>query len=81
MASTQVWQGLDRRSFFENAILFELKHRSQGDVVRTPAGNLTNWITASQDGEIYLDGYQISLTILRSPYPGQEDLITWLQHV
>lgn len=29
-----VWQGIDRLSFFENAILLELKYRSQGKPIK-----------------------------------------------
>jgi len=34
MFPCQVWQGLDRLSFFENAVLLELKYRSQGKPVK-----------------------------------------------
>jgi len=34
MTICQVWQGIDRLSFFENAILLELKYRSQGTPVK-----------------------------------------------
>ena len=36
MFPSQVWHGLDRQSFFENAILLsDLKHRSQGLPIKT----------------------------------------------
>lgn len=40
MTRCQVWQGIDRLSFFENAILLELKYRSQGNPVKmlSPSG-------------------------------------------
>lgn len=49
MCSTQVWEGLDRQAFFENAILLEVKHPSQGQPVKTPARNVACWMPASQD--------------------------------
>ena len=51
MSPTQVWEGLDRQGFFENAILFELKHRSQGQPVKTPTRNLANCIPTFQREE------------------------------
>ncbi len=51
MSPTQVWEGLDRQGFFENAILFELKHPSQGHPVKTPIRNLANCIPTFQREE------------------------------
>lgn len=44
MPPTQVWEGLDRQGFFENAILLDLEHRSQGQPVKTPPRSLANCI-------------------------------------
>lgn len=51
MSPIQVWEGLDRQAFFENAILFDIKHRSQGQPVKTPARKLANWTPTSQSEE------------------------------
>ena len=42
MTCCQVWQGVDRLEFFENAILLEFKYRSQGHPVKmlSPSGGL-----------------------------------------
>ena len=39
MIQNSVWAGIDRSAFFENAILLELKHRSQGDHVKMQMAN------------------------------------------
>ena len=55
MFPSQVWNGLDRQSFFENAILLsDLKHRSQGPPIKTSR----NEIALSLECPDYENGVQ-----------------------
>ena len=59
MTCFQVWQGVDRLSFFENAILLELKCRSQGKPVKMPSPNIEKNDTLRQESRNFLDDFAL----------------------
>lgn len=59
MTCCQVWQGIDRLSFFENAILLELKHRSQGKPVRMHSRGIERKDPLDQESRNFLDDFAL----------------------
>ena len=59
MTSCQVWQGVDRLGFFENAILLELKYRSQGKPVKMGSPNIEGNDTLRQETRNFLDDFAL----------------------
>ena len=59
MTCFQVWQGVDRLSFFENAILLELKCRSQGKPVKMHSPNIDGNDTLRQESRNFLDDFAL----------------------
>ena len=59
MTSCQVWQGVDRLGFFENAILLELKYRSQGKPVKMDSPNIEGNDTLRQETRNFLDDFAL----------------------
>ena len=59
MTCFQVWQGVDRLSFFENAILLELKARSQGKPVKMHSPNIDGNDTLRQESRNFLDDFAL----------------------
>lgn len=68
MPHCPVWQGIDRLSFFENAILLELKYRSQGKPVtmRSAGGsddlglrNIEGKNQLTQESRDFLDNFAL----------------------
>lgn len=55
----QVWQGIDRLSFFENAILLELKYRSQGTPVKMHAPSIERNDPLDQESRDFLDDFAL----------------------
>ena len=59
MTCCQVWQGVDRLAFFENAILLELKYRSQGKPVKMDSPNIEGNDTLRQEVRNFLDDFAL----------------------
>jgi hypothetical protein len=59
MTCYQVWQGIDRLSFVENAILLELKYRSQGKPVKTHSPSIERKDLLGQDSRDFLDDFAL----------------------
>ena len=59
MTCFRVWQGVDRLSFFENAILLELKCRSQGKPVKMHSPNIEGLDTLRQETRNFLDDFAL----------------------
>ena len=59
MASYQVWKGIDRLSFFENAILLELKYRSQGQPIKMSSPSIKNEDPLGQESRGFLDDFAL----------------------
>ena len=59
MTCFQVWQGVDRLSFYENAILLELKCRSQGEPVKMHSPNVDGNDTLRQESRNFLDDFAL----------------------
>ena len=55
MTCYQVWEGIDRLSFFENAILLELKYRSQGEPIKMHPPTIRSMDLLSQESRDFLD--------------------------
>ena len=59
MTCYQVWQGIDRLSFFENAILLELKYRSQGKPVKMHSPSNEGNDPLRQESRNFLDDFAL----------------------
>ena len=59
MTSCQVWKGIDRLSFFENAILLELKYRSQGKPVKMYSPSIGREDPLDQERRNFLDDFAL----------------------
>ena len=59
MTNCQVWQGIDRLSFFENAILLELKYRSQGKPVKMHSLRIERKNPLGQESRNFLDDFAL----------------------
>ena len=59
MTSYQVWKGIDRLSFFENAILLELKYRSQGKPVKMHSPSIERKDPLDQERRNFLDDFAL----------------------
>ena len=59
MTSCQVWKGIDRLSFFENAILLELKYRSQGKPVKMYSPSIEREDPMDQERRNFLDDFAL----------------------
>jgi len=59
MTCCQVWQGIDRLSFFENAILLELKYRSQGQPVKMHFPTIERKDSLGQESRDFLDDFAL----------------------
>jgi len=59
MTWCQVWQGIDRLSFFENAILLELKYRSQGQPVKMRTPSIERKDLLGQESQDFLDDFAL----------------------
>ena len=59
MACCRVWQGIDRVSFFENAILLELKYRSQGEPVKMRSPSIKSKDPLGQESRDFLDDFAL----------------------
>ena len=59
MTCYQVWQGIDRVSFFENAILLELKYRSQGKPVKMHSPSIERKDPVDQEIRNFLDDFAL----------------------
>ena len=59
MTYCQVWQGIDRLSFFENAILLELKYRSQGKPVKMHLSGIEREDPLGQESRHFLDDFAL----------------------
>lgn len=59
MTCYQVWKGIDRLSFFENAILLELKYRSQGKPVKMRSPSIKSKDPLGQESRDFLDDFAL----------------------
>lgn len=59
MTRYQVWQGIDRLSFFENAILLELKYRSQGKPVKMHSPSISREDPLGKESRNFLDDFAL----------------------
>ncbi len=59
MTGCQVWQDIDRLSFFENAILLELKYRSQGQPVKMHSPSMERKDPLGQESRDFLDDFAL----------------------
>ncbi len=59
MTYCHVWQGIDRLSFFENAILLELKYRSQGQPVKMRTPSIKRKDPLVQESRDFLDDFAL----------------------
>ena len=59
MTCCQVWQGIDRLSFFENAILLELKYRSQGHPIKMRSPSIGRKDPLGQESRDFLDDFAL----------------------
>lgn len=59
MTCCQVWQGIDRLSFFENAILLELKYRSQGKPVKMRSPSIERKDPLGGESRNFLDDFAL----------------------
>ena len=59
MTCYEVWKGIDRLSFFENAILLELKHRSQGEPIKMCSPCIESQDLLGQESRAFLDDFAL----------------------
>lgn len=59
MTCYQVWKGIDRLSFFENAILLELKYRSQGEPTKMRSSSIKSKDHLVEESRYFLDDFAL----------------------
>ena len=59
MTCCHVWQGIDRLSFFENAILLEVKYRSQGKPIKMTSHIIETKDPLGQGSRDFLDDFAL----------------------
>lgn len=70
---SDVWQGLDRLAFCENAILLELKNKSQGPII-TPSKAKRQHHKPGSDGHPYSDAFLDDIALIASADGGRDNV-------
>ncbi|KAK5074495.1 hypothetical protein LTR70_010225 [Exophiala xenobiotica] len=70
---SDVWQGLDRLAFCENAILLELKNKSQGPII-TPSKAKRQHPEPGSDGHQHSDAFLDDIALIASADGGRDNV-------